>query len=347
MSFAASPDLTVRADSFRDGFYALAMRVDAGILSKRVNEVRVIVLSGAVDCGDAVELGRADRAGVRAVVRGNREDPFMHTQTWILLDNPRPLKSDVGDIDVVRTPGLQAPRLSPEDVQAGARLLEAIRAARRYGFPNAPLSRLGLLVRFPLLADLCELFRRLPDEAVLLTVQKQIRFALAPHVHPEELPEDCWVAAECLEAIGLREDGNRLLLAAAAALQGHPVSQSARALEPTVTRGAFAPAQAAQPGAVVSFVGSAVGGGVAWDAGAQWAARREIAGQGRKIETAMLTSGRGVGIGWCKRCRGAVRLDVELRCPNDHKRAEEAVVVVPSDAASTGETLQRRHGVGS
>lgn len=325
MSISTIPATTAPGSVAPAGaFYALTTSVDVGLLSKRVNEVRVEVLAGSVAQGDTVELVRVDGSGMEVLVRGLRANPFVPTRASLLLKDPRPLRTEVGELDVARTPGLAAPQLSLADEASGAHLSAAVRAARLTGFAAESRVRPPVLAFFLEATAMRERFRRLPDAAVVLLVLKRIRSALAPHAKSDELLMAFGAAADCLEAIGLLEDADRYLLAASGALR--------------------AAAEGAQPGSVPSAVGSLLGGGAAWDVGARWAARSDMLGEVRKIEAPLLRSGRAVAIGWCKRCRAPVTLDAKQRCTSDGRKPDEIAVVVPSDIDITKEDLRRRHG---
>ena len=74
----------------------------------------------------------------------------------------------------------------------------------------------------------------------MLVVQQRLEAALAHHKDFDKLKDDCEAAAEHLWAIGLQEDGDRLVLAVAAALQGHEVGPSTRVLASMVATGVVA-----------------------------------------------------------------------------------------------------------
>jgi hypothetical protein len=70
---------------------------------------------------------------------------------------------------------------------------------------------------------------------------------------------------------------------------------------------------------------------------------------GEEIETLLLEAGRAAAVGQCKKChdvvefkfgRSSITSSRELRCPNDDKKADEPIIVVPADAAGTAQALR-------
>jgi uncharacterized membrane protein YgcG len=358
MSFTAPPVPNVAAVSTLSaapappGFYAIAGHVLTAAFSKEASSIVVDVLSGAVRRGDRVELIREDGSAVTVVTRGVEKAP--DGSQLLRLESPRPLKEALGSVDVVRTPGLQAPPLPPDPAQAAvSRLVEPVRASRQAGFPIPPgpwwtpgQERAGQALSHRL--------ARLPDEAVVLIVQKRLEAALAHHKDFDKLKDDCEAAAEHLWAIGLQEDGDRLVLAVAAALQGHEVGPSTRALASLVATGVVALEHSVEKAAFRAE-------GVAWALGIEmgdgfavgYGGGTSTAGQ--RLEGWLVGAGRAVVLAWCDRCRDVVQLRPQasgstaigdLRCPADGRKGKDPLIVVPSDVAWVEQAVRSRHGVG-
>jgi hypothetical protein len=316
------------------------------MFSNAVSCLFVDVLAGTIRRGDPVELVRPDGSTVLVVGKTLREGLG---QSVLDLDDPHPAKEALGAVEIARTPGLRSPSLSSGDTAAGvASLVEAARSARAAGFHEDqahPLKPVFTVTP----AAICALMRQLPDEAVALLVLKRVRHALSRHANPADTMPACQVAAMHLGAIGLREDGDRLLLAASAAIQGRKADPALQAAAAVVATGMVAMNQASE-------TAGALGQRAAWALGLEMgdafamSFQRSFAVQGEEMETLLLQAGRAVGVGWCKRCRDVVQLRVgrsgltssrELRCPNDDQKVGDATIVVPADAPATQETLRR------
>jgi hypothetical protein len=158
-------------------------------------------------------------------------------------------------------------------------------------------------------------------------------------------------AAMHLSAIGLREDGDRLLLTIAAAVQGHPPV----ALRAAATVGAMgALATEAVPAAGLDM-GRKLGWAIGIEMGETFAKafQSNVAIGGEVVETALLAEDRAVGVGWCKKCHEVVPLRFcrsgltgsrELHCPNDDRKVDDAVFAVPSDADEAQAAMRMQRG---
>jgi hypothetical protein len=326
------------------GFYALVTDVRTGLFSKNVSCLFVDVLSGTVERGDQVELLRPD-GSVRGVVARELRESL--GQAVLDLADPHPTKSDLGTVTIARTPGLLTPPLPRERAADVERLLGSVRATRALGFPveqAQPIKPVAGLTP----EQLCALLVGLPDEAVVLLVQKRIRVALGKHGNPFEIIPDAERAAMHLAMIGLPEDGDRLLLAAAAIVQGHKAGVALRAGASAGAMGVLASENVV--GSALDL-GKRVGWAIGIEMGDAFAKGFEssVKAGGEAIEKLLLEAGRAVGVGWCKGCHDVVQLRLgrsgltgwpELRCPADNKKADEPVLIVPADALAVQQALR-------
>jgi hypothetical protein len=350
MSSGVAPERFVRADARDSGFYALVSHVGTGLFSKKVGGLTVDVLSGTVNRGDPLELVSPDGGTTRVVGHALRDAPIDDDQV-LDLDEPRPLKEELGPVELVRSPWLEAPQLPLGDDQDGLqRLLEAVRSARAQGFPED--QAVPIRPTMEVTAEkVCSQLRRLPDEADVLLIRSRVRRALRHHANPFDLLPACEKAALYLAAVGLPDDGDELLLGASAALQGHNASPALRA---------FASAAATT---ALSIDGGAkaatdVAGRVGWALGIEMGDgfgvgfKSGMAAPGEAMETTLLKAGRAVALAWCKKCHAVVTLDLgasgltgsrQLRCPTDGRKADDSLIVVPSKAAAARRALQHLH----
>jgi hypothetical protein len=279
-------------------FYALVQSLHAGVFSSGVKCLFVEVLAGSVQRGEAVEVVRRDGSVRPLVARELRSG--VGAQMVLDLEDPHPAKADVEGAAIVRARGLEAPRLPADAGAPGTeRLLETVRAARALGFPTdwaTPVRPLGT----PKPEELCELLRMLPDEAVVLLVQKRVRDATAPHDNPFAIMGDVERAAMLLDAIGLSQDGDRLLLSASAAVQGHKASVALRA---TVTAGAMGVLSAEAISKSALGIGQRAGWALGIEMGDAFAKAfaSNVAVGGEVVEAALLEANRATGVAWCKR----------------------------------------------
>jgi hypothetical protein len=171
---------------------------------------------------------------------------------------------------------------------------------------------------------------------------------LAHHGNPFEIMSDAQTAAVYLAAIGLPEDGDRLLLVAAAAVQGHKSSAGLRA---AASAGAMGVLATENVSASALGIGKNIGWALGIEMGDAFARGFEssVKTGGEDIETLLLEAGRAAGVGWCKGCHDVVELRFgrsgftgsrELRCPVDNKKADEPMIVVPADVAGVREALR-------
>jgi hypothetical protein len=326
------------------GFFALVTDVRTGTFSKDVKCLCVEVLAGSVPRGSQVELLHPDGTPTMVVARELREGLG---QMVLDLADPHPPKSLIADVTVARTPGLAAPRLPVEDRDTLERLLDSVRASRTRGFPADQVQPvkpvIGLTPEW-----LCGHLRALPDDAVALLVHRRVRKAMGHHGNPFEIVPDAQTAAMYLAAIGLPEDGDRLLLIAAAAVQGHKSGASLRAAASVGAMGVLATENVV---GTSLDLGRRVGFAIGIEMGDAFAKGFEgsVKAAGEEMETLLLAAGRAVGVGWCKGCRDVVELKFgrsgltgsrELRCPNDNKKADDPLLVCPTDAPSTVTALR-------
>jgi hypothetical protein len=335
------PTMTAPSGSF----YALVQSVHSGMFSSDVNCLFVEVLAGSVTRGEPVEVLRSDGSVVPVIARELRSG--VAPQMVLDLEKPHPAKSDLEGAAVAHARGLAAPRLPVDGGPGLDRLLEAVREARRQDFPTAwatPVRPLGV----PKPEALCEQLRMLPDEAIALLVQKRVKDATAPHGNPFAIMGDVERAAMLLDAIGLPEDGDRLLLSASAAVQGHKASAALRA---TATFGAMGVLSTEAIAKSALDIGQRAGWAMGIEMGDAFARSfaSSVAAGGEVVEAALLTANRATGVAWCKRCHDVVQLifgkstwtaSPELRCPGCNHKIDNPFLVVPADAAALQETLR-------
>ena len=325
-------------------FYALVQSVHTGLFSSSVNSLFVEVLAGSVGRGEPVEIVRSDGSLMPLVARELRPGVG---HIVLDLEAPHPAKGDVEGAAVVRTRGLAAPPLPVDDGPGVERLLEAVRAARARGFPTEWAKPIRPLAS-PKPEALCEQLRMLPDEAVALLVQKRVRDATAPHDNPFAIMGDVERAAMLLDAIGRAEDGDRLLLSASAAVQGHKASAALRA---TATASAMGVLSAEAIASSALDIGRRAGWALGIEMGDTFAKafQSNVAVGGEVVEAALLEAGRATGVAWCKRDHDVVQLRLgkstwtaspELRCPGCNQKMDQPFLVVPADAAELQEALR-------
>jgi hypothetical protein len=326
-------------------FYALVQSVHTGVFSSNVKCLFVDVLAGSAQRGEGVEVIRRDGSVLPLVARELRSG--LGAQMVLDLEDPHPVKADVEGAAIVRARGLEAPRLPADSAPGTERLLDAVRAARALGFPTdwaTPVRPLGT----PKPEELCELLRMLPDEAVVLLVQKRVRDATAPHDNPFAIMGDVERAAMLLDAVGLSQDGDRLLLSASAAVQGHKASVALRA---TATAGAMGVLSTEAISKSALGIGQRAGWALGIEMGDAFAKAfaSNVAVGGEVVEAALLEANRATGVAYCKRCHDVEQLrfgkstwtaSPELRCPGCDHKIEHPFLVVPADAAELQETLR-------
>ncbi|HET9681958.1 MAG TPA: hypothetical protein VFP19_07960 [Candidatus Limnocylindrales bacterium] len=324
-------------------FFALVKSVRTGMFSNKVSCLFVETLSGSVTRGEQIEIVGPE--GVRTVIgRGIRQGIG---ETVLDLDDPHPGKDELAGATLARSAGLRSPRLPESQGPGLERLLGAIRAARAAGFPEAwasPIRATPALKPGPL----CELLRSLPDEAVALLVQKRVRDAMGHHDNPFSIVGDVEGAAMLLSAIGLAEDGDRLLLTASAAVQGH---KPAPVLRAAATAGAIG-VLATEP---VAAAGLDIGRRVGWAIGIEMgdafatAFQSSVAAGGEVTEQALLDAGRAVGVARCNHCHEVVELrysrsgltgSAQHHCPTDGHKVDKPTLVVPGDVPDAMEAIR-------
>ncbi len=326
------------------GFYAVVESVKTGLFSSSVDCLFVEVLAGSVGRGERVEIVRQDGSVMTLVARELREGVG---QIVLDLEDPHPAKSDVEGAVLVRTPGLEAPILQADGGPGVDRLVEAVRAARAQGFP-AEWAKPARPLDSPTPDAVCEQFRMLPDEAVVLLVQKRVRDATTKHDNPFTIMRDVERAAMLLDAIGLSEDGDRMLLVASAAVQGHKASAALRATATAAAMGVLS-TEAISKSAL--DIGRRAGWALGIEMGDVFAKsfQSNVAVGGEVVEAALLGAGRATGVAWCKRCRDVAQLrfgksawtaSPELRCPRCNHKVDHPFLVVPADAAQLQQALR-------
>jgi hypothetical protein len=326
------------------GFYAMVTDVRTGMFSKDVKCLFVEVLSGTVNRGEPVELVHPDGHTTTAIARELRAGVG---QMVLDLADPHPPRSEIADVFVARSPGLLAPQLPEEDHTTLDRLLAAVRTTRSRDFPADQVNPIKPLVGSTP-EQLCARLRALPDEAVALLVQHRVRDAMGHHANPFAIMADAQTAAMHLAAIGLAEDGDRLLLISAAAVQGHKSGAGLRAAASAGAIGVLATENVV--GASLDL-GRRFGWALGIEMGDAFAKGFEsnVKVGGEEIETLLLKAGRAVAVGPCKSCHevvafrfglSSITASRELRCPNDNRKADEPLLVVPADAAEAMEALR-------
>jgi hypothetical protein len=326
-------------------FYGLVQSAHTGVFSSGVKCLFVEVLAGSVRRGETVEVIRHDGSVRPLVAREPR--PGVGAQMVLDLEEPHPPKADLEGAVVVRAQGLEAPQLPVEAASGTQRLLEAVRAGRALGFPTdwaTPIRPLGT----PKPEEVSALLRLLPDEAVVLLVQKRVRDATAAHDNPFSIMGDVERAAMLLDAVGLSQDGDRLLLSASAAVQGHKASVALRA---TATAGAMGVLSTEAISKSALDIGQRAGWALGIEMGDAFARafQSNVAVGGEVVEAALLGANRATGVAYCKRCHDVVQLrfgkstwtqSPELRCPGCNHKVDHPFLVVPADAAELQEALR-------
>lgn len=307
--------------------FAVVIRSGNITFRKRAQPL-VAVLSGILSDQDEIEVVGSDElvrpAHVHAIP-GGRLSPA-DKDTLVTLDG---LAGSIAPGDVMRRhdEGALALPVSGPAARARATMLQAVQWARAGG----------------LTGPTAEVFARLPDEAVVLFTERRLRHSLARHTSPYAMRDDFEDAAAALETIGLPVDADRLRLTAAAALEGHAVAPSIRALADAASVGSLVVSDAVDT--VTGHAGIA-GRALNLDVGEGFALgfQQGYTVMGEEIRTRLQAAGRAVALGWCPRCRDVVRLDERLRCAHDGKRARDVVVAVPDDVTVTVAELRRRAG---
>jgi hypothetical protein len=203
-------------------------------------------------------------------------------------------------------------------------LLHTVKTARKRGFftPSAVL------------------VRHLPDEAVVLFLEKAVRDALRPPKSAHNIRTGFEKAAHLYDAIERTEDGDRLRLAASALLEGRPLGWDLMSLASAALGGTIAE-QAVQASretlAALSRTCAEKLGRLA-DAD-----RDELRAEGEAIRHHLQQQERAVALGWCSRCKDVVHLSPTLRCRKGQHPIKDCTVVVPSEVAQTRQALGWRH----
>jgi hypothetical protein len=183
---------------------------------------------------------------------------------------------------------------------------------------------------------------RLPDEAIILLVEKRLRDALTPGQKIFDMQWSLELAAALYDAIGLHEHADRLRLVEAAALEGNRVGGLGRALAAAAATGALAASQSATHAANVAMP-AGVALGIEMGEGFAIGWQKGLAGMGKAIREPLQESGQAVAVGWCKKCGDVVTLDKHLRCTRNGKRVEDPIVVVPSDLQDAEAMVREKH----
>lgn len=298
--------------------YAVALADPGAFFSQRAHPF-VAVLSGTLRRRDEVEIISADgtvrRATIESVPRRSLSAVDPDGQITF-LDLSR---EDVTAGDIIRSPGLKTPPLAMSG-ETGLRrlgLLHSVKKARRTGFTTS----------------YAKLLCRLPDDAVVLFLEKSVRDALSADRPAHNVKTAFEKAALLHEAVGLPEDGDRLRLAAAALLEGRPLGWTLPALPPGVAAGMATENGAKGPGWTLYEKLQSI----------HPEDKRELAAEGEALRRDLQQRGRAVALGWCGKCKGVVQLTPDLRCPQGHEQIKDVRVVVPSEVARTEHCLHRRH----
>ena len=343
MTVAVAP-VPVSTTASAGGFYALVKSVHTGLFSSKVNCLFVEVLSGSIERGDPVEV--ICEGGASTTIAGTRVRDAL-SERALDLEEPHPDKTTLAGAAIARTPGLAAPALPLDGDPRLQRLLDASRKARALGFPvewATPIKPVSVLKPEWLSARL----RMLPDEAVALVALNRLQDAAGHHDDPFAVMGDAEEAAMYLGAIGLHEDGDRLLLTVAAAVRGHTPSPALRAAASAGALGVLGTENAAESGL---NLGKKVGWALGIEMGDAFAKgfQSSVAAGGEVVEALLLEAERAVGVSWCKSCRDVVQLrygksgltgSPQLRCPADNRKIEDRILVVPADAPRLQEALR-------
>jgi hypothetical protein len=306
-------------------FFAVTLADPGALPSPRAHPF-VAVVSGSLRGGDEVEIVRSGEATRLATVSSvpNRViasgDPDGQI-TFADLD-----RDELSPGDALRVPGLKAPPLSLEDSSGLPRLalLHAIKAARKQGF-STPYATL---------------IRSLPDEAVVLYLEKAVRDALRPPRSAHNIRAAFDKAAHLQDAVGLFEEGDRLRLGASALLEGRPLGWDLMSLAVTALRGTMVPEPIKTARETLLTLSQAAGMRLAQVTALE---RHELMEEGGVIREHLQQRGRAVALGWCNQCKTVVHLTPHLHCPKGHDHIKECAVVVPSEMVQAEQSLRRRH----
>lgn len=298
--------------------YAVALADPGAFFSQRAHPF-VAVLSGVLRRRDEVEIVSADGTVRRATVESVPKRSLSALDPDGQITFADLSREDLAAGDIIRSPGLKAPPLSLSG-EAGLRrlgLLHSVKAARKTGFTTS----------------YAKLIRGLPDDAVVLFLEKAVRDALWPERSPHNVKTAFEKAALLHEAVGLPEDGDRLRLAAAALLEGRPLGWTLLALPPGVAAGMATENGVKGPGWTLHEKLQSV---YSED-------KLELATEGEALRQDLQQHGRAIAMGWCGKCKAVVHLSLNLRCPLGHEQIKDLRVVVPSEAGQTEQWLERRH----
>lgn len=298
--------------------YAVALADPGAFFSQRAHPF-VAVLSGALRRHDEVEIVCADGTARRATVESVPGKSLTAIDPDGQITFADVNREELAAGDIIRSPGLRTPPLSL-DGEAGLRrlgLMHSVKAARKAGFTTS----------------YAKLIARLPDDAVVLFLEKAVRDALRPPKSPHNIRTAFEKAALLHEAIGLAEDGDRLRLAAALLLEGRPLGWTLLALPPGVAAGITTENSARGPGWALHEMLETVSATY----------KRELATEGEALRRDLQQRGRAIAMGWCGKCKDVVHLSLNLRCAQGHEQVKDMRVVVPSEVAQTEQWLRRRH----
>jgi hypothetical protein len=305
--------------------YAVALADPGALYSPRAHPF-VAVVCGVLHANDAVEIVRADGTTRLATIKSLPGRCLTSADPDGQITFADLAREDLAPGDGIRAPGLKTPPLSLDGPGAVQRLhlLHSVKAARKDGFATgyAPL------------------ISHLPDEVVVLFLEKVVRDALRPPRSPYNIRTAFDKAARLYEAVWLPEDGDRLRLAAAALLEGRPLGWDLMALTSAVLGGTTGEQSAESAQQALDTLSE-----MAREKLTRVSAldRREFAAEGEAIRQDLQQRGRAIALGWCSRCKEVVRLNPNLRCAKGHEQITDIRVVTPSEAEETERSLRRRH----
>jgi hypothetical protein len=285
------------------------------------------VLRGELSDGDEVLVTHAD--GTQQSLRFTDVGKHPVTaDTWAgigAVQGSGPFKQEhvskgtysVGDL-------LQTPGGRPVELDASSELAREVRQARLAGSNTAGA--------------------HLPDEIVALHVQWVLSHA-ASHAKGAVVGSAAYMhASDVLAGYGLRDNADRAKLLAAALREGYEPSASARGLA-SLGAGVINAISFDTPLLVKSI-------GLALEEGETFTRsyRKSIAVQGEVWRKELMTAGRAIAIGWCKKCADITTLNDALECQRCGKESERFRVVIPADQAIAEQELRdagppARHGL--
>ncbi|MGZ4673935.1 MAG: hypothetical protein ACXVH5_04725 [Ilumatobacteraceae bacterium] len=174
----------------------------------------------------------------------------------------------------------------------------------------------------------------LSDAIVAMHVQSLLKYA-STHASGALIGSEVYNhVSEVLSGYGLQENADRAKLLASALREGYEPSPGVRGLA-SLGAGVIN-AVSFEPPLLIKAVGLAVEEGDSFSRGY----RKGIAAQGEIWRRELMTAGRAVAIGWCKKCGDITTLTDKLECERCGRESERFRVVVLADRAVAEQELR-------